>query len=582
MQGFTDVPTKKLGEDIFGLGRYISGLSSFIIECNTPMTIAIQGDWGSGKTSMMNMIKENLGDKIVPVWFNTWQFSQFNMGDQLPIFFMSSLIESFNIQSEEADKLKKNLNMFAKVIKSAAVVAADTFVSSELATVIKDGISKPSESSMINMANEISKIKVQFQECVNLAIEQHNSDRIVIFVDDLDRLHPSKAVELLEVLKLFLDCDNSVFVLAIDYSVVSQGVKEKYGSLIGEEKGKSFFDKIIQVPFKMPVAQYDVIKYVANMLANIEIECKEDEIGVYVAIIQSSIGCNPRAMKRLFNAFLLLTKIANDQALDTNWKKKVLFAILCLQLSFENVYNYVATNRKSINDNFLIALSDKEKFEAYEEVEILKKEFDLTNDDKINKLTRFMKNFNKVIDKDGDNEFSEDEIDDFISVLGFSTITSLAKDSSIEEDDERWDLRKHNRWIVKSINSKIKEKLNIKFSVYQSNKDSGEWKFYFSSGYKWFYVSSKPFCVDFIIKSELSTKQSHLEIVISARKNMSKEELFSIKELNDLVEKQSFIKTDRLYIKIYQQMDSKSSEFSDLIFNEVIKVMNTIESCYEQ
>jgi uridine kinase len=43
------------------------------------MTIAIQGDWGSGKTSMMNMIQEQLDDRVVSTWFNTWQYSQFNM-----------------------------------------------------------------------------------------------------------------------------------------------------------------------------------------------------------------------------------------------------------------------------------------------------------------------------------------------------------------------------------------------------------------------------------------------------------------------------------------------------------------------
>lgn len=51
----------------------------------------------------------------------------------------------------------------------------------------------------------------------------------MIFVDDLDRLVPSKAVELLEVLKLFLDCKQCVFVLAIDYEVVIRGAIKKYG-----------------------------------------------------------------------------------------------------------------------------------------------------------------------------------------------------------------------------------------------------------------------------------------------------------------------------------------------------------------
>jgi len=65
MSGFTDRPASCIDDDAFGVEKYISGLSEFIKECNTPMTIAIQGDWGSGKTSMMNMIKGQLVDKVV-------------------------------------------------------------------------------------------------------------------------------------------------------------------------------------------------------------------------------------------------------------------------------------------------------------------------------------------------------------------------------------------------------------------------------------------------------------------------------------------------------------------------------------
>lgn len=55
---------------------------------------------------------------------------------------------------------------------------------------------------------------------------------MVIFVDDLDRLQPAKAVELLEVLKVFLDCEKCVYVLAVDYEVVTQGIKQKFGDLL--------------------------------------------------------------------------------------------------------------------------------------------------------------------------------------------------------------------------------------------------------------------------------------------------------------------------------------------------------------
>lgn len=56
-QGFTD---KAAIEDQFQIDHYISGLTTFIENCNTPITIAIQGEWGAGKTSLMNMVEKRL------------------------------------------------------------------------------------------------------------------------------------------------------------------------------------------------------------------------------------------------------------------------------------------------------------------------------------------------------------------------------------------------------------------------------------------------------------------------------------------------------------------------------------------
>lgn len=143
---------------------------------------------------------------------------------------------------------------------------------------------------------QIDRLKEEFQTLINN--KAGNDGRVVIFVDDLDRLQPGKAVELLEVLKLFLDCEKCVFVLAIDYGVVSRGVKEKYGADFSDEKGKSFFDKIIQVPFKMPIADYDITNYVKKSFEDIGIKLSdENRVEIYVSLIRDSIGNNPRSMK---------------------------------------------------------------------------------------------------------------------------------------------------------------------------------------------------------------------------------------------------------------------------------------------
>lgn len=284
-KGYTDGPAT---EDNFNIERYINGLTSFIKSCNTPITMAIQGDWGTGKTSIMSMVKNKLEaenrNNIHLVWFNTWQFSQFNMGEQLPILMMSKLVGAVgDSNSNASQKVKQFLSAIGSL--TAGYLTGGTSNGEEIKEFF-DG----------DFVAQIDRLKEEFQTLINN--KAGNDGRVVIFVDDLDRLQPGKAVELLEVLKLFLDCEKCVFVLAIDYGVVSRGVKEKYGADFSDEKGKSFFDKIIQVPFKMPIADYDITNYVKKSFEDIGIKLSdENRVEIYVSLIRDSIGNNPRSMK---------------------------------------------------------------------------------------------------------------------------------------------------------------------------------------------------------------------------------------------------------------------------------------------
>lgn len=437
MNGKTDSPITKMHEDLFDVKSYIEGLSTFIRQCYTPMTIAIQGDWGSGKTSIMNMVRENLDLQVV--WFNTWQYSQFRMGEELPVALLSSLLdELFSAKDDMAKyeivgKMKKNFRTIKKQLRSTVVAMADTVNAGKIAEAAINLVDD--ETSIVQV---ISQLKEQFQECIDKICEIKCKDRIVIFIDDLDRLYPEQAVELLEVLKVFLDCEKCVFVLAIDYEVVSQGVRKKFGDKIGIEKGRSFFDKIIQVPFKMPVAQYDIKPFVSDTLKILGIPMAADssEMDSYIGLISTSIGRNPRSIKRLFNTFTLLKNMPNIADMKDVWTLKMLFAILCLQLSFEECFNYIIELGDSLDDNFFRSLIAEERDNVEDESvdsdedEKLLKIYECTmkklkyDEDRQTALIQFMKYFSEVIDSDGDGDISKKELEAFRDVLYFSAITA--------------------------------------------------------------------------------------------------------------------------------------------------------------
>ena len=450
--GFTD---EAAVEDKFGIADYIGGLTRFIEECNTPLTMSIQGTWGTGKTSIMNLVKNELSPDIFPVWFNTWQFSQFNMSEQLPVSLLSSLLSEFKLNDEETyngtNKAIKALQVGYKYGKTIGLTVVDSVFGGRVADTLESGINK-AENAINGNNNDIDcdpalaikTLKNEFIKCVNKVIEEKKIKRIVIFIDDLDRLNPGKAVELLEVLKLFLDCKNCVFVLAIDYDVVCRGVEIKYGSLADEkmeaaEKGKSFFDKIIQVPFKMPIARYNISGYVKACMDQIGIGFyKNQDVDVYVDLIKRSIGTNPRSMKRLFNAFQLLLKIVPENISKEIQNRQLLFAILCLQHCSDAIYNFMIRNSDILTTELFNALVECE-YDSFKEI-ALKENADIDDLSPIDLTSAkpFLEKLREAIDLNGNKGIEENELNNFIEVMDFTAITSATESETTVTRKEKW------------------------------------------------------------------------------------------------------------------------------------------------
>ena len=335
-----DIPTDI---DYFEINKYTKGLKEFLVNCETPMTVAIQGDWGTGKTSIMKQVKKSLlgdnKDVVEIIEFNTWQYSQFNMDEDLALSLICELIESLKGDKGSVDKVKNILIAMSKIPISMSGLSGGN----EIVDGLVEAFSKKISS--------LKEFKAEFQKLVDkktdVDVLNSRKRRVIIFIDDLDRLVPTKAVELLEVLKLFLDCEGCVFILAIDSNVIIKGIEDKYGEDIAKDKGKAFFDKIIQVPFTVPLKQYDMKKFIQSALVNgisIFNSLDSNELLIIEKLILNSLGNNPRGIKRLFNHYSLLLYIQNiEDGVDVNqWsnrEKIQLLSVLCLQLGFDNIYN---------------------------------------------------------------------------------------------------------------------------------------------------------------------------------------------------------------------------------------------------
>ncbi len=567
-KGFTDSPAV---QDRFNISKYINGLVNFIKSCNTPMTIAVQGDWGTGKTSIMTMIKNELRNlnNLNLVWFNTWQFSQFNLGDKLPLTMLNKLVN-------EVSSNKESENF--KYIKKAMVGVADAILGH-----ISSGALEVSRflDNEENLFEAVEKLKESFQKLVNE--KAGNEGRVIIFIDDLDRIEPERAVELLEVLKIFLDCEKCIFVLAIDYGVVTRGVKVKYGNDFSEGKGKSFFDKIIQVPFKMPVGSYDISLYVKKCFEDIGIEVEEETLPQYINLIKYSIGNNPRSMKRLFNSFLLLSNISDSEILEDSLNRQILFALLCMQSSYELMYNYIIEKRLDLDGEFFNELKN-EKNDIFKKIEMNEKE--------ISQFTRFMENFYNLLDKDGDGEINkEDEMEVFRKVLNFSTVTSSSAEVEENEDSILRDYRSKNRNIARIIAKKLNKGFKVDFEETYKKKGieiSNWWIFRantFSKAANPLNLEEK-FGVEFVFKPNIENNELivdfniyHLEdTTVDEIKEVVDSELVSLKEISKIEPEFSDIEIHfgNIFSKNYEEIEE------DEIYEEIKKYYDIMKHYFKK
>ncbi len=380
--GNSDRPVSTCVDDEFQIRPYIEGLAEFIKDCETPMTVAVQGDWGCGKTSMMNMVRDYLNpddknDDIVDVWFNTWQFSQFNMDDTLAVTFLQHLLNELIKNVAHDKQVKDNLAPKVKrVLKTLAVNVTSLALGEHAANLVGAvGDELTPEENELDAAAKIMELKSTFHEIISKV-----DKRVVVYIDDLDRLQPVRAVELLEVLKLFVDCENCVFVMAIDTSVVFQGIREKYGSDMSQAKAQSFFDKMIQLPFKMPVAYYKLdgmIERLLTFMKDNSIINGANERKEFISLLKNTAGGNPRSLKRLVNSVMLIDKVAIKKGIyseqlttDKPFKVQILVSLSCLQHRFNEVYDFIVGNitPRSINQLSKIVIPDKTKTDRCEKL----------------------------------------------------------------------------------------------------------------------------------------------------------------------------------------------------------------------
>ena len=204
----------------------------------TSLTCAVQGPWGSGKTSVLHLVAACLRESERPplvVAFNPWLFS--GVDDLLRRFF-----EELTAELRGHDRRKRY-----KKTRKALEALADGLEPIDWVPVVGPWSTRLGRAARMLLKRRRSDESLAQQRDATAAILKQQNRQIVLLVDDVDRLEPREIRQVFQLVRLIGDLPNMVYVLAFDRVVVEKIIDSGVGV-----DGHAYLDKIIQVGFDLP------------------------------------------------------------------------------------------------------------------------------------------------------------------------------------------------------------------------------------------------------------------------------------------------------------------------------------------
>ncbi|WP_155008751.1 P-loop NTPase fold protein [Priestia megaterium] len=257
-----------------------------------PLTIGLFGNWGSGKSTIVNLIEDRIkqedNTKITSVFVNAWMFEGYDDAKTaLMEVILRTLEENKSLKAKVGDKLKslrERVDWF-RVGGYALKKGAPYLLSATLGNplpILMDGLKtvvpkneKDAEEIITNLMKAKELLKEQnednvvqnirmFREEFEQMMNESKLENLIIIIDDLDRCSPERIIETLEAIKLFLAVKKTTFIIAIDEDVVSYAVQRKYPRIddASLDISKDYIEKIVQMSIRIPeLSDIDVKNY---------------------------------------------------------------------------------------------------------------------------------------------------------------------------------------------------------------------------------------------------------------------------------------------------------------------------------
>lgn len=352
-----DDPLQTNEQDVLNRKEFAKQLIDPIIKSNGKLTIGIYGSWGSGKSSLFTMMNDHMPKEQLTMNFTPWYFGE--KKDGIILEFLEHFAEQIKKKSSYYDTgLEKELAAYANFFKS--IQLRPTGATVRLGDLFRGFL--PEESDIKAVKKEIDKMLKK-------------SDRkIIVFIDDLDRLDREEILTVFKLIRLVCDFPNVVYVLALDEEIVSLAIGQVYWEQLTEEqamhKGREYLEKFIQIPIYLPkVDEVKLKKFLFNELAeilhehNIKTGFFESIDSVY-PVIDITKFRTIRNVKRYLNLVQIFVPIQKDEVFIDD-----LLYLLFIKVSSPSLYEWIRMHPH------ILYQEDEKHFKDNEEIDEFKKKY---------------------------------------------------------------------------------------------------------------------------------------------------------------------------------------------------------------
>ena len=266
---------------------------------------------------------ERIDDGVVVLRFNPWLCSD---PKQLVTQFFKQMATAIKLKKRAADKAWELIDQYADILGATSVIP----VAGEIVAAFTKVLTKKAEEETKERTNDL-------QESKNQIIKKLKDEKIkiIVSIDDIDRLSEEEIVAVFQLVKSLADFPNTIYVLAFDYDVVVRALgKVQHGD------GKEYLEKIVQVPFEIPVPNIDDIhealfSKLNGILGDIPEEDWDKE--TWAELFQQGIKNYIRSIRdviRYTNVFSLKYELLKNETSAAD-----LLGLTCLQVFEPTVYS---------------------------------------------------------------------------------------------------------------------------------------------------------------------------------------------------------------------------------------------------